>query len=69
MRTWLPGTWEIADTFTVPADLAPGAYDVEVAILDRAGTSPTTAPLPPLKLAIEGRAADGWYTLSRLTVR
>ena len=34
-----------------------------------AGTSPTTAPLPPLKLAIEGRAADGWYTLSRLTVR
>jgi len=69
VRTWLPGTWDVVDTFTVPADLPAGTYDIEVAIVDRAGTDPTTAPLPPLQLGIEGRGTDGWYALSTVTVR
>lgn len=69
VRTWLPGTFEIVDTVTVAADMPAGTYELEVAIVDRAGTSPTTAPLPPLALAIEGRTADGWYPISGLTVR
>ena len=68
VRTWLPGTFETIDSFTVPSDLAPGTYQIELAILDRAGENPATAALPPLQLATAGRAADGWYPLSSLTV-
>ena len=67
-RDWLPGSWDLVHTFTVPADLAPGVYDLEVALVDRAGTDPVTAPLPPLRLGIVDRGADGWYALSQLTV-
>ncbi|MBT8451125.1 MAG: DUF4832 domain-containing protein [Deltaproteobacteria bacterium] len=67
-RTWLPGRWEVRDTFAVPADLPGGAYQVEVALLDRAGRAPATEALPPLRLGIAGRRADGWYPVSELTV-
>ena len=68
-RTWLPGSWTISDTFTVPATLPPGTYSIEVALLDRPGTNPTTIPLAPLFLGIEGRGSDGWYALSTLEVQ
>jgi hypothetical protein len=67
-RNWLPGAWSVTDTFTVPDGLASGTYEIEVAILDRAGQDPATDPLPPLQLGIEGRGTDGWYVLSQLTV-
>ncbi len=69
IRTWLPGSWQVVDTFTVPANLPAGTYDVEVAIVDRAGTTPTTQALPPLQLGITGRGSDGWYAISQLTVQ
>ena len=68
VRTWLPGAWSVNDLFTLPGDLPSGTYQLDVAILDRAGQNPTTEPLPPLGLGIEGRGADGWYALSQLTV-
>lgn len=68
VRTWLPGPFTTADAFTVPDDLPPGEYAIDVAILDRAGVEPATAPLPPLRLGIEGRGDDGWYRLSALRV-
>jgi hypothetical protein len=69
VRRWLPGTWSVTDSFTLPSDLAPGVYELEVALVDRAGQNPSTDPLPPLALGIEGRATDGWYGLSRVTVK
>ena len=68
LRGWLPGTTLVTESFTLPGDTPPGTYQVEVAILDRAGTAPVTAPLAPLHLGIEGRGADGWYLVSALTV-
>ena len=68
VRDWMPGAWSVTDTFTLPSDLPAGTYEVEVAILDRAGQNPTTEPLPPLQLGIEGRGSDGWYALSQLSV-
>jgi len=67
-RSWLPGNWTVSDSFTVPAELPPGSYAIELAMLDRAGQNPTTAPLPPLHLAISERREDGWYPISELKV-
>lgn len=67
-RDWQPGSQSVVEGFAVPADLSPGSYALDVALLDRAGTDPATDPLPPLGLGIEGRNADGWYEISQLTV-
>ena len=67
-RGWLPGSWQVSDTVTLPSDLPAGTYALEVALQDRAGTNPTTQPLPPLHLGIAGRGDDGWYAISEVTV-
>jgi hypothetical protein len=69
IRTWLPGSWDVTDTFTIPADLPAGTYDIEIALVDRAGTEPDTRALPPLYLGIDGRGSDGWYAISQLNVQ
>jgi len=67
-RDWLPGSWDVVEGFTAPSDLPAGDYHIDVALVDRGGTNPTTAPLPPLHLGVQGRGADGWYTVSHLTI-
>ena len=51
-----------ADSFILPADLAAGAYALSIAIVDG---EPAT---PVVRLGIKGRANDGWYPLSTITV-
>lgn len=68
VRQWLPGSWDRREATAVPDDLPPGRYAIEVAILDRPGTTPATDPLPPLQLGIAGRRDDGWYTLSHIEI-
>jgi hypothetical protein len=63
LRTWLPGDAVFDGPLTVPGDLAPGDYRVQAAMLD-----PRTHA-PAIRLAIEGRLADGWYDLGEVTVR
>jgi len=65
---WLPGKWRVRDSISIPSDLPEGEYALELALLDRDGTSPTTKALPPTELAIEGRRADGWYPVSNVKV-
>ncbi len=62
VRSWLPGDaiWE--GGVYLPADLVPGEYRLRLALLD-----PRTLE-PAIRLAIEGREDDGWYTLGSLTV-
>ena len=67
-RTWLPGSWKVRDTINIPSDLPKGAYQIDLALLDRDGKAPETKALPPLLLGIASRRADGWYPVSRLTV-
>jgi hypothetical protein len=63
VRTWLPGDaiWE--GGVYVPETLAPGEYRVRLALLD-----PRT-DAAAVKLAIEGREDDGWYSLGTIRLR
>jgi len=62
ITTWLPGDNLYDGAVFVPADLAPGEYDLDLALLDaRSGR-------PRVKLAIAGAKSDGWYHLGRIRV-
>ena len=43
------------------ADLAPGDYSLSIAAVGQKSEEPV------VRLAIEGRADDGWYPLSRVS--
>ncbi len=62
VRTWLPGDVIHDDAVFIPADMPRGEYDLAIALVD-----PQTRE-PKVKLAIEGRGSDGWYTLGRIRV-
>ena len=53
---------EVTDRVTVPEDMKPGAYRLSIAVVDEDSTEPV------VKLAIKGRANDGWYPLSELKI-
>lgn len=62
VRKWLPGD-SVVETEIVAPQLKQGDYRVRVGLLD-----PRTHQ-PAIKLGIEGRTADGWYDLGKLTVK
>jgi len=62
VTTWLPGLHDVRLDLTLPAEIQPGRYRLAVALLD-----PFTRE-PAVRLAIEGRDAQGWYSLSELEV-
>ncbi len=51
-----------SDEIRSPPELAPGHYELALAIV------PPDSERPAIRLAIEGRSADGWYPLSRIEV-
>jgi hypothetical protein len=62
-RSWLPGTFSIDQNITVPAGLAPGAYEVALALIN-----PVTLG-SDIKLAIAGRDSTGWYPLGTIAIQ
>jgi hypothetical protein len=62
VKGWLPGEIEVTESIKLPGDLPAGRYMLAIAVVDPATRKPA------IRLAIEGRAADGWYPLGRLTV-
>jgi hypothetical protein len=52
----------ISDNVVLPADLAPGQYVLSIAVVGQ-------DEKPVVRLAIKGRADDGWYPLSKVTVK
>ena len=60
---WLPGKRSLVERIAVPAELAPGEYGLQLAVVD-----PSTRE-PVVRLAIAGRCDDGWYPISRLRVK
>jgi hypothetical protein len=63
IRTWLPGDIVYDSSVFVPGDLAAGAYELEVALLDPVSRE------PKVKLAITGVQSDGWYPMGKIEVR
>ena len=59
IRGWLPGEMEITESITMPENLSTGQYELAVGIVERS----TGEPL--VRLAIAGRAEDGWYPISQ----
>jgi hypothetical protein len=62
ITSWLPGDNLFDGAVTVPANLPAGEYDLSLGLLD-----PHTQK-PKVKLAISGRAEDGWYGLGKIRV-
>jgi hypothetical protein len=63
IRAWLPGDIVYDDAVFVPADLAPGQYEIALALLDPVSRQ------PKVKLAIAGVDTEGWYPLGQIEVR
>jgi len=63
LRSWLPGDNLYDDAVTVPKDLGEGEYELVIGILDE------RIDEPKVRLAIEGRRPDGWYSLGKISVQ
>lgn len=81
VNRWLPGSVEVftakffenppdlppgevaptSDTVTLPGDMPAGEYTVSIGVVDR-------SEKPVVRLAIKGRAADGWYPVGKVKV-
>ncbi len=59
---WLPGDSVFDSAIRLPADIPPGAYEVQVGIVD-----PRTDE-PAVKMGMAGRTSDGWYRMDHVTV-
>jgi hypothetical protein len=60
--SWLPGDSLCDGSLVVPVKLPPGQYDLALALLDPSNREPA------VRLAIAGRAEDGWYSLGKVKV-
>ncbi len=61
LRSWLPGTTDVSESLTLPSSMPAGAWDLAVGVTGTPG-------IPMVRLAIDGRDAEGWYPLSTLTI-
>lgn len=62
VRAFLPGSHVIEDLVTVPAEVAPATYSLDVGILSEDGAA------AHVRLAIGGVRSDLWYPISTVTV-
>lgn len=60
LNSWLPGRVKVEETLCLPRALPAGDLRISVAVVE-----PSTFE-PVVRLAIEGREADGWYPVSRV---
>jgi len=60
VRKWLPGKHQVSLDLEIPSTIKAGRYYFDVGLLDPYTKEPT------VRLAIEGRDGQGWYSLSRL---
>ena len=67
VREWLPGDNLYDGSVFVPADLPPGRYGLELALVEPLRELDET-PRAAVQLAIEGRTGDGWYPLGEITI-
>lgn len=63
ITSWLPGDNLFDDAVFVPFDMPMGEYEVQVGIVDRQSHE------PKVNLAIEGRTAEGWYSIGKIEIK
>ena len=63
ITTWLPGDNLYDDAVFIPLDIPFGEYNLQIGIVD-----PQTHK-PKVKLAIEGKDAEGWYSLGKIEIQ
>ena len=63
MRDWLPGDIQYDENLYIPFDVPLGKYRLEIAVV-----SPVSFE-PRVKLAIEGKTDDGWYSIGEIEVK
>ena len=59
---WIFNYNEVRDTIPMPADLVPDDYSLSIAVVGEKSGEPV------VRLGIKGRADDGWYPLSKVSV-
>ena len=52
----------VTDSISLPRELPAGVYRLSLAVVDE------SSPRPVVRLGIKGRAADGWYPLSKVRI-
>ncbi|MEN8229074.1 MAG: DUF4832 domain-containing protein [Bacteroidota bacterium] len=62
ITTWLPGDNIFDDAVFIPHDMPAGEYKLQIGIIDPQSHE------PKVKLAIEGRDPEGWYTIGDLKI-
>ena len=62
ITTWLPGDNVYDDAVFIPADMPAGEYDLQIGIIDPQSHE------PKVKLAIEGKDPEGWYTIGKMKI-
>ena len=63
IRHWLPGDIIYDSAVVIPWDMPEGEYELDLAIID-----PRTRE-PKIRLAIDGRRPDGWYSIGKIRIR
>lgn len=63
LKKWLPGDIVYDNAVFLPSDLPAGNYYLQIALVDRLKHKPR------INIAIEGKAADGWYQLGKIKVK
>jgi hypothetical protein len=63
ITSWLPGDNVYDNAVFVPMNMPAGKYQLQVGIVDKQN------PEPKVKLAIEGRTNEGWYTLGDIEIK
>ena len=62
IKGWLPGEIRKEGNFKLPVEIKAGKYEVDLGLVDPITKKPT------IRLAIEGRTEDGWYSVSQLEI-
>ncbi len=63
ITTWLPGDNIYDNAVFIPSDMPVGEYELQIGIVDRQSHE------PKVKLAIEGKDHEGWYSIGKVTIK
>lgn len=63
INSWLPGDNIYDSDVFIPRDMPAGEYELQVGIVD------LQSHKTKIQLAIEGKDSEGWYTISKITIK
>ncbi len=63
ISTWLPGDNVYDGSIFMPFELPIGDYELQVGIVDRQSFE------PKIRLAIDGKDHEGWYTIGKIAIK